>query len=48
MATASLSGTSEYLSKVLVVGEVGVGKTSIIKRYLHNLFSDGWKTTVSI
>jgi len=37
----------EYLFKVLVLGDSGVGKTSIIKRYVHNIFSMNYKSTVS-
>lgn len=36
----------EYLYKVLVVGDIGTGKTSIIKRYVHNIFSLHYKSTV--
>lgn len=37
----------EYLYKILVIGDVGTGKTSIIKRYVHNIFSMNYKSTVS-
>lgn len=36
----------EYLYKILVVGEVGVGKTSIIRRYVHGVFSQFYKAYV--
>ena len=36
----------EYLYKVLVIGDIGVGKTSIIKRYVHGIFSAHYKSTV--
>jgi GTPase SAR1 family protein len=39
-------GVSEYLFKLLVVGDIGTGKTSIIKRYVHNIFSMHYKSTV--
>jgi len=37
----------EYLYKILVVGDIGTGKTSIIKRYVHNIFSLHYKSTVN-
>lgn len=36
----------EYLYKILVVGDLGTGKTSIIRRYVHNIFSSNYKSTV--
>ncbi|KAF9184044.1 rab32, member RAS oncoprotein [Haplosporangium sp. Z 11] len=36
----------EYLYKILVIGDLGTGKTSIIKRYVHNIFSLNYKSTV--
>jgi tetraacyldisaccharide-1-P 4'-kinase len=38
----------EYRFKVIVVGTGGVGKTSIIKRFVNNYFSKNYKATVRI
>ncbi|KAF9363343.1 rab32, member RAS oncoprotein [Mortierella sp. NVP85] len=38
----------EYLYKVLVIGDVGTGKTSIIKRYVHNIFSMNYRSTIGV
>lgn len=37
----------EHLYKILVIGELGTGKTSLIKRYVHNLYSPNYRATVS-
>eukprot|EP00906_Rhabdomonas_costata_P007876 RCo011256 len=39
---------NELLYKVLVVGDMGVGKTSIIKRYVHNIFTPNYKATIGV
>ncbi|XP_033104912.1 ras-related protein Rab-32B-like [Anneissia japonica] len=38
----------EHLYKVLVIGEFGVGKTSIIRRYTEGTFSPNYKLTIGV
>ncbi|CAG2105963.1 unnamed protein product, partial [Medioppia subpectinata] len=35
----------EHLFKILVIGDLGTGKTSFIKRYVHMLFSQHYRAT---
>ncbi|XP_061620433.1 ras-related protein Rab-32 isoform X3 [Phyllopteryx taeniolatus] len=38
----------QRLLKVLVIGDLGVGKTSIIKRYVHRVFSQHYRATIGV
>ena len=38
----------EFLFKILVIGELGAGKTSFIKRYVHQIFSDHYRATIGV
>lgn len=38
----------ELLYKILVVGDVSTGKTSIIKRYVHGIFTNSYKSTIGV
>lgn len=37
-----------YHKKICVVGEFGVGKTSLISQYIYSLFSEKYHTTVGV
>ncbi|XP_038676188.1 ras-related protein Rab-7L1-like [Scyliorhinus canicula] len=39
---------SDYLFKVLVIGDCTVGKTSLVQRYAHDSFSKNYKSTVGV
>ncbi|XP_066522706.1 ras-related protein Rab-38 isoform X1 [Hoplias malabaricus] len=38
----------EHLYKILVIGDLGVGKSSIIKRYVHQNFSPNYRATIGV
>jgi len=38
----------EYLFKVVVIGDAGVGKTSLIKRYVHGEYGNKYKYTIGV
>lgn len=42
------AGQKERLYKLLVIGDLGVGKTSIIKRYVHQNFSPHYRATIGV
>ncbi|XP_070209567.1 ras-related protein Rab-32-like isoform X3 [Littorina saxatilis] len=46
--TAGGGEKKEHLYKILVIGELGTGKTSIIKRYVHQFFSQHYRATIGV
>jgi len=38
----------DYICKVLVIGDMGTGKTSIITRYVHEFFSTRYRSTIGV
>ncbi|XP_076026858.1 ras-related protein Rab-38b [Genypterus blacodes] len=38
----------EHLYKVLVIGDLGVGKTSVIRRYVHQSYSHNYRATIGV
>lgn len=38
----------EKLFKIVVVGDIGVGKTTFIKKHVHNIFSEEYRSTIGV
>eukprot|EP01136_Pigoraptor_vietnamica_P001239 Opistho-1_new@27608 len=38
----------EVVLKVIVVGELGTGKTSVIRRWVHNAFTPNYRATIGV
>lgn len=38
----------EHICKIVVVGDIGTGKTSFVKRLVHNMFSIHYKPTIGV
>lgn len=38
----------EYTHKILIVGDIQVGKSAFTKRLVHNLFSPNYKSTIGV
>ncbi|XP_052105149.1 ras-related protein Rab-32B-like [Mytilus californianus] len=45
---AAPTAAKEHLYKILVIGEFGVGKTSVIRRYTEGVFSPNYKLTIGV
>jgi len=41
-------GVEEYVYKILVVGDLGCGKTSFIHRYVNHTFSNTYRATIGV
>lgn len=48
MAGSSSTSWTEKLFKVLVIGDQGVGKSSIVLRYVNKRFNEGYKASVGV
>jgi len=48
MSNASTNKPKDHLYKILVIGDLGTGKTSIIKRYVHRFFTQHYRATIGV
>lgn len=48
MGGSSVSLSRDKLFKVLVIGDVGVGKSSIILRHVNKRFDEKYKATIGV
>ena len=48
LTLAILTGLQERLYKVLITGDVAVGKTSLVRRYVLGVYSNKYKNTIGV
>lgn len=48
MAGSPVPCSTDRLFKVLVIGDVGVGKSSIILRYVNKRFNETYKASIGV
>lgn len=48
MGRSSVTLSTDKLFKVLVIGDLGVGKSSIVMRYVNKCFDERYKGTIGV
>ena len=48
MGSASASRDYDHLFKLLIIGDSGVGKSSLLVRFADNMFSGNYITTIGV
>jgi len=48
MATANLNQDYDYLFKMLIIGNSGVGKSCLLLRYAENAFNENFFNTIGV
>lgn len=44
----STDSYEDRIYKIIVVGDIGTGKTSVIRRYVHNTYTELYKSTIGV
>lgn len=47
-SNANANKPKDHLYKILVIGDLGTGKTSIIKRYVNRFFTQHYRATIGV
>lgn len=48
MAKKTTNMECDYIYKYVVIGEAGVGKTSLVRQYVYNNYGDNYNTTIGV
>ena len=48
MAKKTTNMECDYIYKYVVIGEAGVGKTSLVRQYVYNDYGDNYNTTIGV
>lgn len=48
LAREKRAAASLQLAKVIIIGDAGVGKTSLVMRYAHHIFESDYKATIGV
>ena len=43
-----MNGMKSITKKIVLLGNEGVGKTSLVKQFVHSIFNDEYLTTIGI
>jgi len=45
---ANTQAKREIILKIVIIGDMATGKSALVKRYVHNVFSEHYRATVNI
>ena len=48
LSSENINGKELKVFKVLILGDSGTGKTSLVRRSVHDFFTDGYRSTIGV